>query len=64
MTQQEKIMHHMKTGKSINPIQALNMFGCFRLAAVIFAIKSEGHNVKTEIVYKNKKHYAKYNLVN
>ena len=62
-TQKEQIKNYLLSKKSITPIQALNKFGCFRLAAVIFKLKNEGLKIATEIVTKDKKNYAKYRLV-
>jgi hypothetical protein len=67
MTQIENIHEYMKTGKSITPIESLNLFGCFRLAAVIFVIKdlikNSPYEVETEIVHsENGKHFARYSL--
>ena len=52
------------TGKSITPIQALELCGCFRLSAVIYVLKYDyGMPIKTEMVYEeNGKRYAKYYL--
>tara|TARA_R110000824_G_scaffold263310_3_gene452020 strand:- start:10767 stop:11054 length:288 start_codon:yes stop_codon:yes gene_type:complete len=68
-TQKSKVMQWLETGKSITPIHALEMFGCFRLAAVIHDIKLEEvfmHNktIKTEMI-KNKfgTKYGSYKLI-
>lgn len=34
-SQTKQILAYMKSGNSINPLQALSMFGCFRLGARI-----------------------------
>ena len=62
-TQKEQIKKHLISKKSITPIQALEKFGCFRLAAVIFKLKDEGLKIVTEIQHKGKKQFAKYRLV-
>ena len=49
-------------GKSITPMEALNMFGCFRLSARIANLKEEGLAVVTEIVTINDKRVARYYL--
>lgn len=41
-SQCEKILIHLQAGKSINPIQALNLYGCFRLGARIYDLKKLG----------------------
>lgn len=40
-SQKSKIMKWLDNGNSITPIQALEMFGCFRLAAIIHSIKHQ-----------------------
>tara|TARA_R110000796_G_scaffold249812_2_gene378032 strand:- start:3017 stop:3298 length:282 start_codon:yes stop_codon:yes gene_type:complete len=40
-SQKSKIMKYLKEGNSITPIDALEKFGCFRLAAIIHNIKQE-----------------------
>lgn len=39
--QNEQILNYLKTGKELTPIEALNMFGTFRLAARIHDLRSE-----------------------
>ena len=63
-TQRAQIQAWLSEGNSITPIQALEMFGCFRLSAIIYILKyNYGMPIETEIVYKeNRKRYAKYYL--
>ena len=63
MSQNNLILDHLVRGHRITPLDALNMFGCFRLGARINDLKKEGHNIKTTIIHENKKHYASYKLV-
>ena len=45
-------------------MDALNLFGSFRLGARIFDLKNDyGMNIKTEMVEENGKRYARYSLV-
>lgn len=63
MSQTTQIQRHLEKGKSLTPIEALNKFGCFRLAARIADLRNDGMNIKTTIVkLKNKKQIAKYTL--
>lgn len=62
-TQKEQIKKYLLSRKTITPIQALNKFGCFRLAAVIYKLKDEGLKIVTEIQHEGKKQFAKYRLV-
>ncbi len=61
-TQNEKIKDHLIKGKSITPIEALNKFGCFRLAARIADLRNEGVNIATKNVTKEGKTFASYSL--
>lgn len=61
-SQKEQIKKYLLSKKSITPIQALNKFGCFRLAAVIYRLKDEGMKITTEIIHEKRKQYASYRL--
>ena len=54
----------MLAGNSITPIEALNMFGAFRLAAIVFKLKEQGLNIKTDIISEDNKRFAKYSIIN
>lgn len=63
MTQKTEILRFLKAGNPITPLDALNFFGCFRLAAVIFDLREEGHEIETEMVSNgNGKQFAEYTL--
>jgi hypothetical protein len=49
-------------GYSITPMEALNMFGCFRLSARIANLRDEGMLVVTDMVTINDKRVARYYL--
>ena len=64
VTQKSKVMSHLQSGQSITPIDALERYGCFRLAAIIHTLKHDyGMDIKTELI-KNKygTKYGKYTL--
>ena len=66
VTQKSKVRAHLQSGQSITPIDALERYGCFRLAAIIHTLKNDyGMNIKTELI-KNKygTKYGKYTMVN
>ena len=61
------ILNHLKSGREINPKEALANYGCFRLGAVIFVLKDEGYNISSRLHYYTKPsgkkgHYAVYKL--
>ena len=54
MTQTEMILNHLKGGGSITGMEALNHFGCFRLASRISEIKKDnpGLDIRDEFVHQ------------
>lgn len=62
MTQTQRILIYLKTGKSLTPLEALQKFGCLRLAARISDLRSQGHTIWTDYVQKDKKIFAAYKL--
>ena len=62
-SQTDLILEHLKQGHSITPLEALNMFGCFRLGARIWDLKDAGHNIITETEESEGKRYARYKLL-
>ncbi len=63
MSQKLQVLNHLRGGKSITPIEALNKFGCFRLADVIYKLRGSGHTITTTIERVGKTSYARYTLV-
>lgn len=61
-TQKEKIREYLVNGGTLTPLDALEKFGCFRLATRIFELKKEGLDIRTEMVENEAtgKRYAKY----
>jgi hypothetical protein len=59
-TQNDRILAYLLKGKSLTPIGALSMFGCFRLASRIRDLKNEGWTIRTEFIKRNGKRYANY----
>lgn len=47
LTQRDKILDYLESNGSITPLEALNLFGCFRLAARICELKHEGIEIKS-----------------
>lgn len=63
MTQTESILAHLQSGESLTPLDALNLFGCFRLAARIKELRDEGHAIDMTLEDDGGgKHYARYSL--
>ena len=60
-SQKKQILAYMKLGKSITSLEALDLFGCFRLSGRIYDLSVDGHDIKSEfITLQNGKRVKKY----
>jgi len=50
MSQNQLILDHLNAGRSLTPLEALNLFGCFRLSARIYDLRAAGHDVAGRMV--------------
>jgi hypothetical protein len=64
MTQTDVIRSYLLNGHSITPIDALQRFGCFRLAARIDELRKAGLDIETIKERHNGKSYARYQIRN
>ncbi len=62
-TQKEAILRHLQSGKTITPLEALNLYGCFRLGARIWDLRNEGYVIRSERVKQGKKTFSSYKLI-
>jgi hypothetical protein len=63
MSQNKQIADYLNKGKKLTPIDALNKFGCFRLAARIADLRNEGMNIVTNTIkLENNKQIAQYSV--
>jgi len=58
--QTRQVLKHLEDGNTITPIEALNLFGVFRLADVIFKLRNKGHGIKTTMIKQGRKRFAEY----
>ncbi len=49
-SQNGKILAHLKAGKTITPLEALDLCGSLRLGARIFELKADGHPIEKELI--------------
>ena len=63
MSQKSDILAHLSAGHQLTPIDALKLFGCFRLGARIYDLKQDGHMIYTTMVERGKKRFARYTLI-
>ncbi len=47
-SQSTLILRALESGRKIDPMIALNDFGCFRLGARIWDLKQQGYDIQTE----------------
>ena len=61
MSQSKDIKHYLSSGYSLTPLEALNKFGCMRLAAVVYDLKKEGMAIGSRTIKSlNGKRYSEY----
>jgi hypothetical protein len=48
-SQNNLILKHLTDGKSISPLEAMGVYGVYRLAARIFELREDGHKI-TKII--------------
>ena len=63
MSQNAQILNHLKR-EPLTALEALNLFGCMRLASRINELRYDGHTINTEWVHRNGKKFAQYHLLN
>lgn len=62
-SQNAKILAWLENGNKITALEALNLFGCFRLASRIHDLRERGHNIcKEMIIQPNGKRVAEYSM--
>lgn len=61
VSQHDMCIRYLLEYGSITPLEALEAFGCFRLSAVIFDLRREGYEIRTDI-NEGKKKFAIYVL--
>ena len=57
----QAVLKHLKRNP-ITPLEALEHYGCFRLAAIIHVLRRRGHEIKTVDKTENGKTFAQYFL--
>lgn len=62
-SQNAEILSYLMKGKTLTPIEALQMFGSFRLAARVYELKNLGHPIVSEkITVGDGQHVASYSI--
>jgi Helix-turn-helix domain len=61
-TQNAQILQHLKEGKEITALTALQLFRSLRLSGRIYDLRAEGHQISSEMVKVGDKHVALYRM--
>lgn len=63
-SQEEQVLQHLLSGQSITPIEALDLYGSFRLSSIIYRLRDRGYDIRTEMVTIRKgTRVARYTLI-
>jgi len=63
ISQKALILLHLRYGHGLQPLEALNKYGCNRLAARIYGLRQDGWDIKTDMVTTpSGKRVARYTL--
>jgi len=60
MAQNAGILKYLESGRTLTPMDALSLFGSFRLAARIFELRQKGHKIGKVLLRKDGNNYACY----
>ncbi|MBP5410309.1 MAG: hypothetical protein J6Y26_00185 [Lachnospiraceae bacterium] len=60
--QQWRILDHLIRNRTISPLEALEMYGCYRLGARIYDLRQAGIKIKTIRKHNDEKSWAEYRL--
>lgn len=63
-TQQDEILAHLRRRKTVTPVEALVVYGVYRLSDVIFRLRHRGYRIATTMKRDDKgRRYAEYHLL-
>ena len=54
------VLRHLRTGKRITAVEAVQRYGIYRLASRIHELRNKGHAIKSENVWQGSLHWAVY----
>ncbi len=62
MSQCTDILAALRQGQVLTPLDALERFRCFRLAARVEELRNRGHNVRCELIDIEGKKVGRYSI--
>lgn len=63
MSKHKQIEQHLINKGSITPLQALSLYGVYRLSSVIHRLRNKGYMIATVMQERHGDVYARYELV-
>ena len=65
ITQEQQILNHLKQGKTISQAEAIDLFNCYRLSAIIQRLRCAGYDIVTHYERNNSGigRHARYELI-
>jgi len=68
MNQKDRLIRYLEKHKTINPLESWQSLGIYRLSDVVFRLKKDGYDIRTEKISVNNQfgescRVAKYHLV-
>lgn len=49
MSQKERLLEHFKTVGNINPLEAWQQLGIYRLSSTVLELRKDGHEIETDL---------------
>lgn len=65
MNHQTQVLNHLKQGRTLSQAEAINLFNCYRLSAVIQRLRCSGYDITThqEANLNRDGYHARYELI-
>jgi len=62
LSQEQRVINWLATGKPLTPMVALRRFGTMRLGARIWSLKRQGHKIESRLVERRGARVSEYRL--
>lgn len=63
MSQKQVILRHLQQRAHLTPLEAMGLYGIFRLAARVYDLRNEGFDIATDVRYDLRgRPYSRYSL--
>ena len=62
MSKQDRVLAHLKAGKTLTGLEAIELFNLYRLSSAIENLRFDGWQIETEMVKGKDSRYGRYKL--